>query len=298
MKSRNRLHSFARQGRRKLLQVYASVVAQAKTQLLWADRTNGKQAHRLPAKLIVSITSHAKRFDTLALTLKCLLSQSLRADETILWVGETDFRLLPRNVRLLEQCGLLIRTTRDLGPFTKLIPSLRAYPGSFVATADDDVYYDHTWLERLVGGYDAAHPSIVCHRAHRLRLDEAGKPLPYLHWEWEVSDPETSPYLLATGVGGTLYFPYALPDEATDENAFRSVAPHADDLWFYWMERRAGLNVTTLGHRRPLVTWLLSQRHGLNRFNVGGDTMNDTTIRLLTAAYGLPGPAPGMSKLA
>ncbi len=112
-----------------------------------------------------------------------------------------------------------------------------------------------------------------------------------------MPDPETSPYLLATGVGGTLYFPYALPEEATDEDAFRSVAPYADDLWLYWMERRAGLNVTTLGHRRPLVTWLLSQRHGLNRVNVGGDIMNDTTIRLLTAAYGLPCQASRTSNL-
>ena len=277
------------------MQVHASLLAQAKTQLLWPERKDDQKAHALPADLVVSLTSHAKRFDTLALTLKCLLSQSLRADATVLWVGEADFLRLPRKVRLLERHGLQIRKTRDLGAFTKLIPSLRAYPGSFIATADDDVYYDHTWLERLVGGYDAARPTIVCHRAHRLRLDTDGKPLPYLHWEWEVSAPETSPYLLATGVGGTLYFPYALPDEATDENAFRSVAPHADDLWLYWMERRAGLNVTTLGHRRPLVTWLLSQRHGLNRFNVGGDTMNDKTIRLLIAAYGLPGQASGMS---
>ncbi len=284
--------------RRKLSQVSASAQAQVETNLLWSRRRRAVQAHGLPGKLIVSLTSHAKRFPTLALTLKCLLSQSVRAEIVVLWVGEADVEHLPHSVRALQDHGLEIRETDDLGPFTKLIPSLRAHPGSFVATADDDVYYDHTWLERLVGGYDPAQPAIVCHRAHRMRFDADGDPLTYLRWDWEVPDRETSPHLLATGVGGVLYFPYALPDEALDEAAFRSVAPNADDLWLYWMERRAGLNVTTLGHRRPLVTWLQTQRHGLNRLNVGGVIMNDTTIRLLTAAYGRAFETPSMSDAA
>lgn len=293
-----RLRGLATRAQRKLSRVCASAAAQAETELRWTAGRAAARAHGLPAELIVSLTSHAKRFATLAPTLKRLLSQTVRADATVLWVGEADFDQLPRSVLALQAHGLEIRRTRDLGPYTKLIPSLRSFPGSFIATADDDVCYGRTWLERLVGGYDPAHPAVVCHRAHRLRLDASGRPVTYLRWDWEVRHRETSADLVATGVGGVLYFPGALPDEATDEAAFRSVAPHADDLWLYWMERRAGVDVTTLGHRTPLVTWLRSQRHGLNRVNVDGATMNDAAVERLTARYGLPFEPPRISHAA
>ncbi len=283
---------------RRVARIGETALLHGKTQLAWLAGPAEARPHLLPEPLIVSLTSHAKRFGHLALTLKCLLSQSVKADATVLWVAADEHRYLPKSVLDLQDSGLEIRKTRDIGPYTKLIPALRSYPGAFVATADDDVYYGSTWLERLVRGYSHAAPSIICHRAHRLRFDETGYPLGYLRWEWEVPAPETSPDLLATGVGGVLYFPGALPGEALDENAFRAIAPRADDLWLYWMERRQGVNVTTLGHARPLVTWLGTQRYGLNRSNVDGATMNDTTIRLLIAAYGQPLEVPRLSQVA
>jgi hypothetical protein len=294
----NGIRSLAGRAQRKLSRICASAVAQAETELRWTVGRTAARPHGLSAELVVSLTSHAKRFATLAPTLKCLLSQSVRADATVLWIGEADFDRLPRSVLALREHGLEIRRTRDLGPYTKLIPSLRSFPASFIATADDDVCYGPTWLERLVAGHDPARPAVVCHRAHRLRLDARGRPVTYLRWDWEAPERETSPHLVATGVGGVLYFPGALPEEATDEAAFRAVAPRADDLWLYWMERRAGVDVTTLGHRRPLITWLGSQRHGLNRVNVDGATMNDAAVEMLIARYGLPFEAPGMSHAA
>jgi len=47
-------------------------------------------------------------------------------------------RLLPADVLELAPFGLDIRPTEDIGPFTKIVPALKAFPDAFIATADDD----------------------------------------------------------------------------------------------------------------------------------------------------------------
>lgn len=273
---------------RKALLVTATVNAMIVTELRWRRRTVRREPHHFTGRLIVSLTSYPKRFRTLAPTIKCLLSQSVLANATVLWLAEEDLKYVPRAVLRLQKAGLEIRTTRDLGPFTKIMPSLQAFPDAFIVTADDDVYYDQHWLMQLVRAYDLAAPTIVCHRAHRVCLDAAGRPLSYLQWNWEVPHPETSPYLFPTGVGGVLYFPDAFSKAAQDATVFLDLTPKNDDLWLYWMERCAGLNIKTLGQRRSLISWFGSQRRGLNAVNVDGSTNNDVYIERLFKTYKLP----------
>ena len=277
-----------RRAPKKSLDLALTSMTRVHTEAVWRQRAVRRRAHSLPAPLVVSITSYPARFHTLAPTLKCLLSQSLRADATVLWLGEGSFGSLPGEVLALQDYGLDIRVTRDLGPFTKIIPSLRGFPDAFIVTADDDAYYGRNWLKQLVHGYDKMAPTVVCHRAHRVRLSKLGRPLSYRCWDWEVQEPGTSPYLFPTGVGGVLYFPGAFSEEVRDEAVFLSLAPKADDLWLYWMERRRGLAVTTLGHRAPIINWSGSQKVGLNNSNVDGLVNNDLYIEKLFSLYGLP----------
>lgn len=44
-----------------------------------------------------------------------------------------------------------------------------------------------------------------------------------------------SPLNFPTGVGGTLYPPHALPPEVHNQEAYMTLSPHADDVWFYAM---------------------------------------------------------------
>jgi hypothetical protein len=242
----------------------------------------------LGAPLIVSLTSHPARFRILAATLKCLLSQTVRPDAVILWLDNKAVAKPPKSVRGLEAYGLEIRRTHDLGPYTKIIPSLRAFPDAFIATADDDCYLSPTWLERLVAGFDPASPAVICHRAHRVTIDPRGRPLPYGAWEHGVQSRETAPDLMPAGVGGVLYFPGALPKEALEEGRFLSLAPLTDDLWLYWMERIAGTLVTALGSKDDIIYWPGSQAAGLYHENLHGQGRNDIHIARLFTAYGLP----------
>jgi len=257
---------------------------------LWAmyrPLPRNRLRHALPAQLIVSLTSFAQRFGTLAATLKVLLAQSVVPDRLILWVGHRDIKKVPKEIYALRKHGLAICATDDIGPYTKIIPTLDHFPEAFIVTADDDIYYGSTWLQSLVDGYGGDPKEIICRRAHKVVLDETGKPLPYRQWRRETDCRARSRLVFPTGAGGVLYPPGCFHRDVTRRDIFTKLAPHADDLWLFWM---AGLNHCSFrrtGLRSRLSTWPRTQEHGLWRRNsmAGG---NDDQIERLASRYGYP----------
>ncbi|MES1199324.1 MAG: glycosyltransferase family 2 protein [Pseudomonadota bacterium] len=245
-------------------------------------------AHGLPAPLIVSLTSFPPRFATLAPTLKCLLSQTIGADAVVLWIAHDDAGRLPVEVKRLVAHGLAIRMCDDTRSFKKIIPALDAYPDAFIVTADDDVFYPSDWLEGFVRAYDPTRREIICRRAHMIRMRADGVPLPYRAWTYDVAEELASPLLFPTGVGGVLFPPHALNADARDRAAFTRLCPNADDIWLYWMARRAGCNVRRIGARRAMITWPRSQGFSLQASNATWGGANDAQIANMIAHYGFP----------
>jgi hypothetical protein len=248
--------------------------------------------HGLPGTLILSLTSHKPRFPTLHRTLASLLRQSVRPDRLILWIGTGE--TLPPEVTALVPRGLDIREVRHLGPFTKLLPALAAFPDAFIATADDDAYYPPGWLENLIESHAPAAPAILCCRAHRIAKGADGAILPYAEWEKDVRDasarsPGTD--LVPTGVGGVLYPPGALHPAVFDEALFTRLCPHTDDFWFYWMARRAGARHRLVGAGFDYRDWPGSQAVTLHADNLAG--RYDREMAALAAHFGMAGVLAG-----
>jgi hypothetical protein len=274
-----------------------------RTNVAWALLPSRPRPHGLAAPLIVSVTSYPLRFRTLALSIKCLLSQSIAPDAVILWIADADRQALPGNVLALQKCGLTIEYTEDLRSYKKIIPALRRFPDAFIATADDDVYYWPTWLEELVGAYSPGRREILCHRVNRIRLGADGRPLPYTEWEFEHEGAEPSPLLFPTGVGGVLYPPGHLHRDVLDEATFRALCPSTDDAWLYWMALRGGslFRRTQLGDplargggsssRMSMTPWPGSQEVTLWQENVPHGGGNDDQIQNLVDRFGFP-PQP------
>lgn len=252
----------------------------------WQMCRRGKP-HDLPGPLVVSLTSFAPRFHTLALTLRCLLTQTVRPDHVILWVGHGDEPQLPKGVMALRRHGLDIRGTKDVRSYTKIIPALRAFPSAFIVTADDDLCYRRRWLEELVAGWDGRRNLIVCHRTHKITVDSNGYPLPYTRWVFDTKLRGEAIDLFPTTGYGALYPPGSLAPEVLDETTFLSICPRADDVWLYWMGRLAGSTFRRITDRREIRTWPNSQHIMLASYNVleGG---NDEQIRNMIAKFGWP----------
>lgn len=245
----------------------------------------GGNPHELDQPLIVSLTSFPPRFKVLPLTLKCLLSQSIKADEVVLWIAHEDESKLSKEVLSLQSSGLSIRFCDDLKSFKKAIPAIEAYPGSYIVTADDDIYYRSDWLGELIAAWNGDRSEVVCHRAHKVRFDSCGNPLPYLEWEFETGSVERSAEVFPTGAGGVLYPPGIFDPRVTDRTLFMTLCPTADDIWLYWMMRLNGGTARGLGKSR-LINWPDSQSGALWCENLNG--RNDDAITRIIDRFGLP----------
>lgn len=267
-------------------------IARSELVIRWKIGRSGRP-HQLPGELIVSLTSYPARYATLALTLKCLLSQSVKADRTVLWIAHEDMGSLPTDVTDLAASGLEIRACKNNRSYKKIIPALAEFPRAFIATADDDVYYSRRWLEEMV--LLAGDKTIVCHRAHMVMFDEAGAVAPYNEW---IFDEAAAPRIVfPTGVGGVLYAPNALAQEVLDEAEFMQFCPSADDVWLFWMGRRAGSKYVVAGTDWSPIPWEGTQASALYLTNVG-QSANDQQISRMIGRYGSPFDHPAGDKAA
>jgi hypothetical protein len=252
----------------------------------WKQRMRSAPAPAPSANaLVVSLTSYPPRFPTLHLTLQSLLLQNYVDRRVVLWIARQDVAQLPPAVRALTAHGLDIRTCDDTRSYKKLLPALQAYPDATIVTADDDLYYWPEWLQQLVDAAAAAPGDIVAHRIHRIRHSAAGLPLPYRQWEVESQNNETSGLNFPTGNGGILYPPGILSPLVQDREAYTSLCPSADDIWFYWMGRLNGARYRRVDSCHTLHDWQGSQALSLSKDNVGTDR-NDQQIAAMIGRYG------------
>ncbi|WP_282077340.1 glycosyltransferase family 2 protein [Epibacterium ulvae] len=247
--------------------------------------------HGLNAPLIVSLTSFAPRFPSLLPTLQCLLRQSVKPDQVILWLSPEDAAQLPTEIKALKNEGLSIALCEDWRSFKKIIPALQQDPNRYIVTADDDVFYPFDWLAKLVEGAKQHPGNVISHRAHRVQYEPSGSIAPYENWQKNLNTQQSGADIFATGVSGVLYPPNSLDQHAIETDAFLSLCPSADDIWLYWMTRLNGCEVHNLGGKARIIEWPGSQTVSLLSENAGGDGLggNDRAIRALTRAYGLPG---------
>lgn len=269
------------------LDAFRAASARRRIEQAWPTRRPGRP-HRLPGRLLVSLTSYPPRFPTLALTLQSLLLQQVEPNAVMLWIARQDMKDLPQDVRDLarEDFRLQILPTEDLGPHKKFAPARARFPTAFIVTADDDVYYPPTWLHELTSGYRPGRTEIPCTRAHLIRTDAEGRPRSYADWSHNIAAGAASPRVFPTGVGGVLYPPRSLDPMAADAAQIRALCPTCDDVWLYWMARRAGWTFRKVGPRREPICWTGTQTVALHWGNGARAGGNDVQIARLADQFG------------
>ncbi|MDV6316575.1 hypothetical protein [Idiomarina sp. HP20-50] len=264
--------------------------ATAITEKQWLQRdVLERQKHPLPGQLIVNLTSFPDRFPTLHLTLKSLLLQSVQADKVILWLYESDIKKLPQSIVSLQKSGLTIApVSTDTRSYKKLIPALENYPNAFHVTADDDIYYRPDWLSTLTSAYTGNNREILCWRAHYLRQTKTGHIKPYRQWypKSEVRGPD--PNLFFTSGAGVLFPPGCFDERVTDQTLALSLAPYADDLWWFWLASMNSCIIRRVGNNPKLINWKGSGGNSLWQFNKRDNGGNDAQLHTLLSHFGLP----------
>lgn len=209
--------------------------------------------------VVVSLTSYPGRIYDLHFTIHSLLSQTVRPEKVILWLGEEKFPQkendLPDTLLKLKARGLEIRFTHDMRAFTKLIPALKEFPDKIIVTADDDIYYPSDWLERLVNSHKRSPRAIWTVRSRKMEFGSRGLK-PYHNWDIAHAAAEPSFANFLTGVGGVLYPPGSLHPDVFNEAEFKLLTPKNDDIWFWAMAVRNGTKIGISEGANPYLIYV------------------------------------------
>ena len=228
--------------------------------------TNNKRE----TKIIVSLTTFPVRIETVYKTVSTRLTQTLKPDEVILWLADSQFpdKKLPENLTKLQQYGLTINWCEDLRSYKKLIPALQQYPNDIIITVDDDLYYAEDTIETLYNSYIKHPKDIHAHRCGEIVLGK-NKITDVSMRKLYFKEFLGASYLYRQiGYGGVLYPPHSLHSDVLDTKKFTTLVPTHDDIWFWVM---AVLNNTKIrsvkGYQESVNYVENTQKVGLCKIN-------------------------------
>ena len=203
-----------------------------------SDRNSHKHGNSRE-DVIVSLTSHPGRIGTITPCIKSLLNQHSKPKKILLWLSKKQFphleQDLPEELLRLQKDPLFeIRWVQeDLAPHKKYFYTMREYPEVPVIIVDDDVVYDKLLVGKLMESYRKFPDCISCMRANLMLFKNNGNLRSYSAWiqGYRVLLDVPSFQLLPTGVGGVLYPPKSIPEQAFDAEAIEKTCLYTDDLW-------------------------------------------------------------------
>lgn len=187
-------------------------------------------------EVIVSLTSYSRRVEQVHLSIESLLRQSVKPNRIILWLDESwNPGNIPAALKLQMKRGLEVRFCPDFRSYKKLLPALREFPDAIIITADDDIIYDASMVDRLIRIHRRFPGCIITNSAFRLVSDSV-----YSAGHNASSFLTPSIDLMPYGGNGTLYPPRSLHPDVLDWGLISRLCPSADDIWFKAMSMRQG----------------------------------------------------------
>ena len=193
------------------------------------------------ARACVSLTSWPPRFNDLPLVLLTLIQQTARPQEIILWLTESDQKLLdPQVERRFTPYGVRVSICDNLKSHKKWLPMIESGHAKPFVICDDDIVYPRTWLARLLA--EERSDAFVGLRAHRITLDKNGKIKPYTAWKKQMTAVfQPSPLTFVTGGAGAIIDPQRIPSRFLDRAEILSKCPTADDVWLNAIHNGSGI---------------------------------------------------------
>lgn len=228
-------------------------------------------------KIIISLTSFPKRIDTVWISIETLLRQSLKPDEIILWLAESQFNngmeSLPQKLLEQQERGLTIRFCDDLRSHKKYYYVMQEYPNDLVILVDDDTFYTKDLVRKLYQLHKRNPKDIVCMTPAMIYPELSAPPS---GWRKSGVDEKIEHSFAAqpyTGQG-TLYPPNSIPQKAFQKELIMEICPYADDLWLKFMSLVSNTPVTSIYKFRSIpVTiygtgenglWYINAQEGQN----------------------------------
>lgn len=251
----------------------------------------GTTTEKRDQKIVVSLTSFPKRIDTVWLTIETLFHQSVKPDEIILWLAESQFNgidSLPNSLLRMQKRGLTIRFCEDFRSHKKYYFALKEHPEDLVILADDDMFYPRDTIKNLMQLHERYPKDICCITAQVIDPEFTAVPSLWRNPRVDEHSWQHSDRLQAYTGSGTLIPPCALPQEVFDEEMFQKLCPYADDLWLTFMAYWQGTRFSTLQKWRAFPISIYGTAEGSLYYVNGEQKQNDVQWQNLLDEYGVP----------
>lgn len=242
-----------------------------------------KSVAQLPVneKVIVSLTSYPGRIKTVPICIHSLLKQNGRPLKVLLWLSKKQFPGLENDLpsELLKICKnkrFEIRWTEDdLAPHKKYFYAMQEYPELPIIIVDDDVIYDVDLVRKLMASYRRFPQCVIAMRTNLITFKNNGQLRSYSSWRMGYNMLKDTPsrQLLPTGVGGVLYPPHSIPNDAFDRDVIKATCLYNDDLWLKVWAVHNGYKTVAVAEpceteeiegTQETALWKLNVRHNNN----------------------------------
>ena len=239
---------------------------------------------RIMVDFIVSLTTHRPRIFLLPTVLENIQSQTLKPSKVVINIAEISLISKGFISKYAKELKLEVNVVPDLGPATKLIPTLARFPDLPIVTIDDDVAYRSTLFQELVDAHEE-HPGLkVASLARELPPTRRPWLIPYLLWPKIKSEKTTELHnVLPLGAEGVLYPPHYFAQEVFDIDALKECCWGTDDLWFWAHPNDPSRPTLVLEHRPESSRHAGSQGSGLWRRNRFG--RNNLNLRKILRRF-------------
>jgi hypothetical protein len=248
---------------------------------------NTKEFRNVSWDHVISLTSHPARFATLGTAIDQLLNQHLIPRYIYLNIAKSDLDKLPVAIKNLETGGILkINSCADLGPGKKLIPTLKLEENLPIIVVDDDLFFETDLTIKLMVQHHLTPKSIIASRVHKIAYERDGSIAPYKHWSknYSLSNGPDADFFATSGAG-TLYKKEFFHDDVLDEESYKALSLHTDDLWWYVQSKRVGVMTKRMPGYNKLEFIAGTQEDGL--WHTGNQDRNDPNLQSLIKKYSI-----------
>lgn len=232
---------------------------------------------------VVSLTTYGQRSQMVHFAIESIARGSMRPSRLILWIDEENlFHNLPAAIRRLQKRGLEVKRCKNYGPHKKYYPYLESQEAFDLplVTADDDVLYPRSWLNKLVEAHQEYPKRVNCYRARVIDLDK-GRIRKYIDLR-HCDSTDSSFRHIAVGRSGVIYPPSFLAVLKRAGTDFEDCCPKGDDLWLHVQALRSGYKVRQILRQLPYFSFQGipgTERTSLSFGNVTFGAGNDRQIR-------------------
>ncbi len=223
----------------------------AKRIKMMQSEINGITKRILPLPLkelnvIISLTSYGKRVSENApYAIMSILHQSIMPHRIVLNLDRESWNRenIPDLLKKLQIAGVEIHFCEDVGPHTKLLPSIDRFTEDIIITVDDDIIYEQNLISDLLSGYNGSDKNtIICREATVIEKNRDGEYISYTKSSEAVPGTTAIGYM-PLGFRGVLYPPHVFKTDMIFNPIFKSICKNADDIWFGLTEYKEKIKV-------------------------------------------------------